>query len=95
MSPHSQLVAEKVLGKVGPRVVFQVLLKHWPIIGFQLDQFVHECSIFVVFIGSIRPSCNRSVAGFSHVAPYNFTCFLEGHIPLVFQLSYLLFFFCK
>ena len=71
----------------------QVLLKLWLIICFQLDQFLHECSVFFVLIGCIHPLCNRSVAVFSHVAPYHFLWFQEGHIPLVFHLSYFLFFF--
>ena len=50
-------------------------LKLWPIIGFQLDRFLHECSIFVVIIGSIHPPCNRGVATFSYVAPNNSPCF--------------------
>ena len=58
-----------------------------PIIGFQLDQFLHECSIFVVVIGSIRPLCNRCIAAFSHIAPYNSSGFQEGHISLVFNLN--------
>ena len=72
---------------------FQVLLKLWSIIRFQLNQFFHDSSIFVVLIGCIHPLCNRSVAVFSHEAPYNFPCFQEGHIPLVFHLKYFFFFF--
>ena len=73
---------------------FQVFLKLWPIIRFQQDQFLHECSIFVVLIGCILPPCNRSVAVFfSHVGSDNFPCFQEGDIPLVFHLKYFLFFF--
>ena len=71
---------------------FQVLLKFWPIIGFQLDQFLHECSIFVVVIGSIRPPCNRDVAALSNIAPHNSPSFQEGNIPLVFNLDYFFFF---
>ena len=70
-----------------------MLLKLWSIICFQLNHFLHECSIFVVFIGCIRPPCNRSVAVFSYVDPHNFPWFQEGHIPLVFHLKYFLFFF--
>ena len=70
-----------------------MLLKLWPIIRFQLDQFLHECSIFVVLIGCIHPPCNRGIAIFSNVGPYNFSCFQEGYIPLVFHLKYFLFFF--
>ena len=69
-----------------------MLLKLWPIIGFQLDQFLYEYYIFVVVIGSIHPSCNRGVAAFSHIAPYNSPCFQEGNIPLVFHLNYFFFF---
>ena len=61
-------------------------MKLWPIIGFQLDQFLRESSIFVV-IGSIHPPCNRGVAAFSNRAPYNSPCFQEGNIPLVFHLN--------
>ena len=93
ISTHSQLVAELVLDKIRLSVVFQVLLKLWPIIRFQMGQFPYECSIFVVFIGCIRPSCNRSVAVFSHVGPYSFPCFQKGYIPLVFHLKYFFFFF--
>ena len=56
----------------------------------------HRCdpnkSIFVVFIGSIYPPCNRSIVAFSYIAPYN-SRFQEEHIPLVFHLNYFLFFF--
>ena len=92
MSPHSQLVAELVVGKIQPSVVFSGTLKLWPIIGFQMDQFLYEYSIFVVLIGCICPPCNRGIAVFFHVAPYNFLCFQKGHIPLVFHLKYFLFF---
>ena len=68
-----------------------MLLKLWPIIRLQLDQFLQECSIFVVLIGCIRSSCNRGAAVFSYVAHCNFPCFQEGHIPLVFHLKYFLF----
>ena len=69
-----------------------MLLKLWSIIGFQLDQFLHECSIFIVVIGSICPPCHRGVAVFSHIAPYNSPCFQERNIPLVFHLNYFFFF---
>ena len=69
-----------------------MLLKLWSIIVFQLDQFLHECSIFVVVIDSIRPPCNRGVAAFSQIAPNNSSCFQEGHISLVFNLNYFFFF---
>ena len=65
--------------------------KLWPIIGFQLDQFLHKCSIFGVVIGSIHPPCNGGVAAFSHIAPYNSSSFQEGNIPLVFHLNYFFF----
>ena len=68
-------------------------MKLWPIIRFQLDQFLLECSIFVVLIACIRSPCNRGVAVVSHVGPYNFPCFQEGYISLVFHLKYSLFFF--
>ena len=70
-----------------------MLLKLWPIIRFQLDQFLHESSIFVLLIDCIRPPCNRGVAIFSHVGPYYFPCFQERHNPPVFHLNYFLFFF--
>ena len=69
-----------------------MLLKLWPIIGFQLDQFLHVCPIFVVVIGSIRPPCNGGVAAFTHIAPNNSSCFQEGHISLAFNLNYFFFF---
>ena len=81
-----------MLGKIQLRVFFQVLLKLWPIIGLQLDQFLHKCSIFGVVIGSIRPPCNGGVAAFSHIAPYNSPSFQEGNIPLAFKLCYFFFF---
>ena len=81
-----------MLGKIQPCVDFQALLKLWPIIGFQLDQFLHKCSIFGVVIGSIRPPSNGGVAAFSHIAPYNSPSFQEGNIPLVFHLNYFFFF---
>ena len=94
ISPHSQVVAELLLGKIQPSVVFQVLLKLWPIIGFLLDQFLLECSIFVV-IDFIRPPCNGGVATFSHIAPYNSLWFQEGNILLVFNLNYSFFFLAQ
>ena len=69
-----------------------MVLKLWPIIGFQLDQFLHKCSIFGVVIGSIHPPCNGSVAALSHIAPYNSPSFQKGNIPLVFNLNYFFFF---
>ena len=88
ISPHSQFVAELVLGKIWLKVVFQLLLNLWPITGFQLDQFLHEHSIFVVLIGCIHPPYNRAIAAFSHIGPYNFPCFQKGHISLMFHLKY-------
>ena len=70
-----------------------MVLKLWPIICFQLDQFLHESSILVVLIGCIRPPCNRCVAVFFNVGLFYFPCFQEGHIPLVFHLKYFFFFF--
>ena len=67
----------------------ETLANHW----LQLDQFLHECSIFVVWIGCIRLPCNTDVAAFSHIGPYNFPCFQEGLISLVFHLKYFLFIF--
>ena len=67
--------------------------KLWPIIRFQLDQFLHESSIFVCLIDYIRPPCNRGVDVFSIVVPYYFPCFQKGHFPLVFHLKYFFFFF--
>ena len=93
ISPHSQRIAEVMLDKIRPSVLFQVLLKLWPIIRFQLDEFLHECSIFVVLIGCIRLPRNRGVTVFSQVGAYNFPCFQEEHIPLVLLLKYFLFFF--
>ena len=69
-----------------------MVLKLWLIIGFQLDQFLHKCSIFGVIIGSIHPPCNGGVAAFSRIAPYNSPSFQKGKIPLVFYLNYFFFF---
>ena len=44
--------------------------------------------------GSISP-CNRSLAAFSHVVPYNSRCIQEGQIPLVIQLNYFLLLFLQ
>ena len=64
-----------------------MLLKLWSIIGFQLDQFLHKCSIFGVVIDSVRPPCNGGIAAFSHIAPYNSPSFQK-----VFDLNYFFFF---
>ena len=69
-----------------------MLLKLWPIIGFQLQQCLHKCSIFAVVIGSIRLPCNGGVAAFSHIAPYNSPSFQKGNISLVCDLNYFFFF---
>ena len=69
-----------------------MLLKLWPIIGFQLHKFLHKCSISGIVIGSIHRSCNGGVAAFSHIAPYNSPSFQEGNIPLEFNLNYFFFF---
>ena len=82
-----------VIGKIWLSVVFLLLLKLWLTIGFQLDQFLHESSIFVVLIGCIHPPCNRGIAAFPQGGPYNFPYFQEGHISLVLHLKYFLFFF--
>ena len=44
-------------------------------------------------LNCIHRPCNRGVAVFSHVRPYNFPCFQVGYIPLGFNLKYI--FFCK
>ena len=72
-----------------------MLPKLWLIIHFQLVQFLHVCSIFVVLIGCVRPPCIRGVAVFYHIGPYSFPCFQEGHIPLLLHLEYFLLFSCK
>ena len=46
-------------------------------------------------MGGIRRPCNRGVAAFSLIDPYNFPCIQEGHISLVFHFKYFLFLFCK
>ena len=69
-----------------------MLLKLWPIIGFQLEQFLHKCSIFGVVIGFIHPPCNGGIAAFSHIAPYNSPNFQKGNISLVFDLNNFFFF---
>ena len=69
-----------------------MLLKLWPIIGFQFDQFLHKNSTFGVVIDSIRPLSNGGEAAFSHIAPYNSLSFQKGKNPLVFHLNYFFFF---
>ena len=93
ISPHSHPVVELMRGKIWPSVVFHVLLNLWSTIRFQLDQFLYESSIFVIFIGCIHPSYNRGVAVFFHISSNNFPCFQEGHIPLLFHHKHFLFFF--
>ena len=87
------LLVELALDTIRPVESSLVLLKLWPIIRFQLGQFLHKSSVFVVLIGCICPPCNRGIALFSHVGPYYPLSFQEGHIPLVFHLKYFLFFF--
>ena len=65
ISTPSKFVAELVLGKIWLNVVFQLLLNLWSIIGFQLDQFLLDRSIFVVLIGCIHPPYIRGIAAFS------------------------------
>ena len=65
------------------------------IIRFSLDQFVQESSISVILTDCIRPPCNRGVSVFTHIGTYYFSCFEERHIPLVFHLRYLFFYFCR
>ena len=73
--------------------VLQLFLEFWPIIRFQLDQFLHESSITVNFIGCIHPPYNGRIAVFAHLGTDYFPCFQEKHISLVFHLMYLFFFF--
>ena len=69
-----------------------MLLKLWPIIRFRMDKFLHECFIFVVLIGCIRPPCDRGVAVLSHVGTNYFPSFQKGYISLSFHLKYFHFF---
>ena len=89
ISPHSQPVAELVLGKIRPSVVFsgspEILANHSLLTG--------SISPRVFYIGCIRSSCNRGITVFSHVAPYSFPYFKKGYISFVFHLKYFLFFF--
>ena len=62
--PHSQPVAKLVLGEIQLSIVLPGALELWPIIRFQLDQFLQMCSIFVELIGCIFHPCNRGVTVF-------------------------------
>ena len=42
-------------------VFFQVILKLWPIIWFQLDPFLHKSSVFIFLVDWIHSPCNRSM----------------------------------
>ena len=89
--PISDPLLSWCLVKFG-REFFQTLLKLWPIIRYQLDQFLYESSLFVFLNGCIRPPCNRGITLSSRVGPYCFSSFQEGHFPLLFHLKYFLFF---
>ena len=90
--PIRNLLLSWCLVKFNRVQFFQLLLKLWPINGFQLDQFLHKSSIFAVVIGFTRLPCNGGVAAFSYIAPHNSPSFQKGNIPLVFNLNYFFFF---
>ena len=67
ISPHFQLVAKLVLSKFRPSAIFSGAPETSEIIGFQLDQFLHEC-IYLLHGGRLEP-IKTGVAAFFHVAP--------------------------
>ena len=77
ISPHSQHVAGLVIGKIQSSVVVsdapETLGNHWFQTGTISQRVFYICCI----IDSVRPPCNRGVAAFSHIAPYNSPCFQE------------------
>ena len=80
-STHSQLVAELVLGKIQPSVVFSGV----PETGQSLASSLINFSISVLYLVSSLVLSN--LRAFAHIAPYN-SSFQEGNIPLVFNLNY-------
>ena len=58
--------------------VLLLFLEFQPIIWFQLNQFLHKSSIFVILIDCICSLCYRSVGIFAYVSTYNFPCFQEN-----------------
>ena len=93
ISLHSKPFAEMVIGKIRPNVIFsdapETLVNHsLPTGSISLPVFYT-----VVWIGCIRPPCNRGAAVFSHIGSNNSSCFEPGHILLGFHLKYFHFFF--
>ena len=71
---------------------FQVNLKLWPIIWFQLDPFLHKSSVFIFLVDWIHSPCNRSL--FSLIKnPSVFLAFWKDTLVLGFTSSISFFFF--
>ena len=77
ISLYSQIVAGLVLGKMQLSVFFsgapETLANHWLPTGLISPRVFYICC----FIGSIRPPCNRGVAAFFRIAPYDSPCFQD------------------
>ena len=90
----SEHVAGLVLGKIPLRVDFsgapETLASHW-LPTWSISPRVFDICYRHWFYPPTP--CKRGVAALSYVAPNNFPYFLEGHIPLVFPLTYFFFFF--
>ena len=74
ISPHSQFFAELVLGKIRPSEFFSGVSEtlgnpSLPTESISLWVFYICC---LHWLYSPPPPCNRGVAAFSHVCPYNF-----------------------
>ena len=55
-------LVEFVLAEIWPSVFFfQVTLKLWPIIWFQLNPFLHKSPVFIFLVDWIHSPCNRSM----------------------------------
>ena len=72
---------------------FQVFLNLWPIIQFQLDQFLNENLIFILLSDCIFPLCNRGV--FSPMSDPTILLASWRDTFLVFYYKYFLFFFYR
>ena len=72
--------------KFGQALFFQVILKLWPIIWFQLDLFLHKSSVFIYLVDWIHSPCNRSM--FSPIKdPIVFLAFWKDTFILRFTSS--------
>ena len=82
----------------GQVYVFQQLLKLWPIVWFQLDQLLHEGSVFTHLIAlsdRVHPPCNRDISVFLPYRTQLFSSFQKGHISFLLHLLYFpLFYIC-